>query len=201
MNIDKNEVGFKLDNVIRAIQELKEAFGIAPPDVSTADFDLSTPKMELATPELITLDPGKIPPWIFAARQYEGLMEADDRDILEPFLGINPDDKAGGLSWCAAFVNAVLKECDIEGTGSNLADSFANWGQECELMDCCIAVFGPGKIPGNHAGFVVKDRIKILGGNQGDMVRENNLKYYLDNKTLLGYRWPPGYAIPTTSTA
>ena len=196
MNIDKNELGFKLDNVIRAIQELKQVFGIEPPDLSThpAVFEEQLPQLKI-------IPDGEIPPWISIARQYEGLMESDDREILEPFLGINPDDKAGGQPWCSAFVNSVMKECSIEGTGSNVADSFVGWGMPCELTDNCVAVFGPGTIPGNHAGFVVKDCIKILGGNQGDMVRENNLKWYLDNKTLLGYRWPPGYAIPTTLTA
>ena len=188
--MNNQNVKQKLDEMINSVIGLKSALF---PDTGT---NSSPEPPNIIVPELILIPDGEIPPWILVARQYEGLMEADDREILEPFLGINPDDQAGGLSWCAAFVNAVLKECGIEGTGSNLADSFANWGQECELMDNCIAVFGPGNIPGNHAGFIVKDRTKVLGGNQGDMVRENNLKWYLDNKTLLAYRWPPGYAIP-----
>ena len=144
--------------------------------------------------ELIVIPEGESPPWVVEARKWMGLNEMDDRDQLEPFLGGNPDDSSGGKAWCAAFVNSVMQACDIDGTGSWLAVDFENWGQPCEKREGAIAVFGPGNVPGGHVGFVVNET-KILGGNQGDMVRENNLQWYLNNKKLLGYRWPSEYQV------
>ena len=148
-----------------------------------------------AATSLKTVSPGEMPPWVTKAYEYNGLMESDDRDVLEPFLGINPDDQAGGLPWCAAFVSKTLEECGIQSTESLTAVDYANWGQECEKKDGAIAVFGPGNIPGGHVGFIVNNGTKILGGNQGDMVRENNLAWYEQNKKLLGYKWPSEYQV------
>jgi len=51
------------------------------------------------------------------------------RNEIGSFLrsgGVNLD--AAMDAWCAAFVNASLARAGIQGTGSNMAASFANWG-------------------------------------------------------------------------
>ena len=163
-------------------------------------YGKSTDVEEEASPEpqsesLIDLE-GAEPPWVTEALKWDGLNEIDNRDQLEPFLDVNPDDSAGGVAWCAAFMNAVLKKCGIEGTNTLLATSFEKWGQPCDAIDGAIAVYDAGKIPGGHVGIVIGDG--LFGGNQGDMVRLNKNRAWFDqNKTLLCYRWPSGYVIPT----
>ncbi len=130
---------------------------------------------------LIDLE-GAEPPWLVEALKWEGLNESDDRDRLEPFLGINPDDSAGGQAWCADFINACMKKCGIAGTGSSAAVSFENWGTACGCIDGAIAVYGPGAIKGGHVGIVVGDG--LFGGNQGDMVRLNKNRAWFDTNTI-----------------
>jgi uncharacterized protein (TIGR02594 family) len=99
------------------------------------------------------------------------------------------DDKA---SWCSSFLNWVLAQVDIVGTGSALARSWLDWGQSLsEPKPGCIVVLSREDPSGwkGHVGFFVRieaDKIILLGGNQLDEVRENN--YPL--QSVLGYRWP-----------
>ncbi len=100
------------------------------------------------------------------------------------------DDKA---SWCSSFMNWVLAQVDIVGTGSALARSWLDWGQSLsEPQPGCIVVLSREDPSGwkGHVGFFVRietDNIILFGGNQLDEVREN--KYPL--QSVLGYRWPP----------
>lgn len=64
------------------------------------------------------------------ALKMEGMHETRDRASIMKFM------QAGGVSldpsraaWCAAFVNANLQLHGIRGSGSQVATSFANWGQ------------------------------------------------------------------------
>ena len=109
---------------------------VITPDVDVRPNDVPT--------SMLVVQPGEMAPWIQKAEEFNGLMESDDRDVLEPFLGVNPDDQDGGIAWCAAFVNKVLEACDIQSTDSLRAVDYENWGQECEKRDNAIAVFGPG---------------------------------------------------------
>ena len=142
--------------------------------------------------DVIVIADGDPIPWLVEAQRWEGKSEVFDQEELTEYLGVNPNDKDGGVSWCAYFVNAVMRECGIEGTGSGAAASFENWGTECGVVDGAIAVYGPGAIPGGHVGFVVGNG--LFGGNQGDSARLNRNRAWFDqNKTLIGYRCPPGY--------
>ena len=147
-----------------------------------------------AEPDVIIIEPGATIPWLVEAQKWEGMSEVFDQEELTEFLGVNPNDKDGGEAWCAHFINAVMRELGIEGTGSGAAVSFEHWGTPCECVDGAIAVYGPGKIPGGHVGIVVGDG--LFGGNQGDLARLNkNRAWFEQNKTLLGYRCPPGYLL------
>ena len=128
---------------------------------------------------------GEDAPWIQKAREYFGMDEKDDHAVLSELMGgIDPEK----TPWCAYFVDEILGKCGLPKQNSGLAADFANYGVECEKANGAIAVFD------GHVGFVVKDT-KILGGNQGDMVKENNLQWYHDNRKFLGYRCPKGYKL------
>ena len=127
---------------------------------------------------------GNEAPWVLKAREFFGKDEKDNNAELQAFLGINPEQ----TPWCAYFADKVLGACGLPTVNSGVAADFANYGEPCEVKNGAIAVFE------GHVGFVVNDT-KILGGNQGDMVKENNLAWYEQNKQLLGYRCPEGYEL------
>ena len=131
---------------------------------------------------LIEIPAGEDAPWIAVARTFYHKDEIDDNAELQAFLGIDPAE----TPWCAYFVDKCLEKAGCKPLNSGLAADFAEYGQPCEECEGAIAVFD------GHVGFVVANG-KILGGNQGDMVRENNLAWYHANKKVLGYRFPDGY--------
>lgn len=115
------------------------------------------------------------------ANDYDGLHEERDREKLKQFLGVDPVT----TEWCAAFVNAVLKEQGIEGTGSLVARSFTKWGDEVETPRYGdIVVFRRGNLSWQgHVGFYVDHYTQdgevyyiVLGGNQSDEVNFSDFK-------------------------
>ena len=187
-----------LDKLEEAAQSIKEAVAIG-----REELGLPTPSAVDGGPfvgdnevTLTALPSFEEMPWVIEAMKWEGKDESDDREELTGYLGGNPDETTGGQPWCASFMNAVVETCGIVGTGSWVAASFEDWGTRCKCMDGAFAVFGPGAIPGGHVGIVTDNGLKILGGNQRNMVKYNNLPWYIQNKTLIGYRIPPGYEVP-----
>ena len=145
--------------------------------------------------KVIEID-GMQAPWMIEGFQWEGKNEIDDEDELTEFLGINPnDDDPDGLPWCGAWSGKVMQKMGINTIDSLRAVDYIAVGTECGCVDGALAVFDGGHVGGGHVGFVCDNGTKILGGNQGDSVRKNNLAWYLQNKTLLGYRCPDGYKL------
>ena len=130
-----------------------------------------------------------------------GLHESRDREVLTRILGVDPVV----TEWCAAFVNAILKDQDIPGSESVsetplLARSFLDWGEEVEEPkrgDLVIFERGTEGWQG-HVGFFINKTVRngqtyylILGGNQNNEV---SIDLYSTEK-LLGIRRmvdPPG---------
>lgn len=121
-----------------------------------------------------------------------GLNETDKAAALNDYLqngGVNLDPQTA--AWCAAFVNSTLSQAGMEGTGSNLARSFMEWGNPVDQPRAGdIAVFSRGD-PNSwqgHVGFYQGTNpdgsINVLGGNQSDAV---SVASYPANR-LLGYR-------------
>ena len=133
---------------------------------------------------LLRVKDGQSPPWVDVAKKWMDKDEVDDCDELEAFLGVNPEL----TPWCAAFVGKCLEAWNIETTGDLRARSYADWGQECGGIYGAVAVFK------THVGFVQPDG-KLLGGNQGNMVKLSNLDWYHKNMEFLGYRWPAEYEL------
>jgi uncharacterized protein (TIGR02594 family) len=89
------------------------------------------------------------------------------------YIGGNPTSR--GSLWCARFMNMVLERSGHHGTGSDLARSFANYGQRVSGPQIgAIAVMG--RRGGGHVGVVsgidAGGNPIIVSGNNRNRVRE-----------------------------
>jgi len=89
------------------------------------------------------------------------------------YLGGNPTGR--GSLWCARFMNMVLQRSGYRGTGSDMARSFANYGQRVSGPQVgAIAVMG--RRGGGHVGVVsgidASGNPIVVSGNNGNRVRE-----------------------------
>lgn len=90
------------------------------------------------------------------------------------FIGGNPTGRA--RLWCARFMNMVLARTGHRGTGSDMARSFASYGQRVSGPQVgAIAVISRGR-RGGHVGVVsgvdAKGNPIIVSGNHGRRVAE-----------------------------
>ena len=130
-------------------------------------------------------------PFTLAGKQL-GLNENEQNAAIQEYLrngGVSLDPAV--TAWCAAFVNATLAQSGQQGTGSNMARSFMNWGQGVDQpQPGDLAVFSRGDPNGpfGHVGFFEgynpDGTIRVLGGNQGDAV---SVSSYSPDR-LLGFR-------------
>jgi uncharacterized protein (TIGR02594 family) len=90
------------------------------------------------------------------------------------YLGGNPTGR--GSLWCARFMNMVLQHSGYRGTGSDMASSFAKYGQRVSGPQVgAIAVMSRGR-RGGHVGIITgidaKGNPIMISGNNGNRVRE-----------------------------
>jgi uncharacterized protein (TIGR02594 family) len=99
-------------------------------------------------------------------------------------------DSSEEVAWCASFVNWVLEQAGLKGTGNPMARSFMKWGFAIkEPIPGCVVVLKRGAPPSGHVGFFVHRRspggwVQVLGGNQSDQVK---VSFYQESD-VLGYR-------------
>lgn len=89
------------------------------------------------------------------------------------YLGGNPTGR--GSLWCARFMNLVLQHSGYRGTGSDMANSFAHYGQRISGPQVgAIAVMG--RRGGGHVGIITgidaSGNPIMISGNNGNRVRE-----------------------------
>jgi len=89
------------------------------------------------------------------------------------YLGGNPTGRAS--LWCARFMNFVLERTGHQGTGSDMARSFAHYGQRVSGPQVgAIAVMA--RRGGGHVGVVsgidAQGNPIVISGNYGHRVRE-----------------------------
>jgi len=89
------------------------------------------------------------------------------------YLGGNPTGR--GSLWCARFMNLVLQHSGYKGTGSDMANSFAQYGQRISGPQVgAIAVMG--RRGGGHVGIITgidaSGNPIMISGNNGNRVRE-----------------------------
>jgi uncharacterized protein (TIGR02594 family) len=93
-------------------------------------------------------------------------------------------------AWCSSFVNWVLKQSGIQGTGSAAARSWMQWSiptNSPKRGDIVVLWRNDPSSWQGHVGFYVSEtatHINILGGNQSNAV---NIQAYPKSR-LLGYR-------------
>jgi uncharacterized protein (TIGR02594 family) len=90
------------------------------------------------------------------------------------YLGGNPTGR--GSLWCARFMNMVLQHTGYRGTGSDMASSFAQYGQRVSGPQVgAIAVMTRGR-SGGHVGIITgidaAGNPIMISGNNGNRVRE-----------------------------
>ena len=101
------------------------------------------------------------------------------------------------IPWCAAFMNWVVNQVNIPGTGEALARSFLTWGAPMPMPPeiGAVTVIQRGSEPWmGHVGLFMgmsnpPGYIFLLGGNQGNQV---SVKSYPVSK-VLAYRWHPDF--------
>ena len=89
------------------------------------------------------------------------------------YLGGNPTSRRS--LWCARFMNLVLEHTGHRGTGSDMASSFAHYGQRISGPQVgAIAVMG--RRGGGHVGIITgvdaRGNPIMISGNNGNRVRE-----------------------------
>jgi len=90
------------------------------------------------------------------------------------YLGGNPTSR--GSLWCARFMNMVLQKTGHQGTGSDMASSFAHYGTRVSGPQVgAIAVMSRGG-RGGHVGIITgidaQGNPIMISGNNGNRVRE-----------------------------
>jgi uncharacterized protein (TIGR02594 family) len=90
------------------------------------------------------------------------------------YIGGNPTGR--GRLWCARFMNMVLQRSGLHGTGSDMARSFASYGQRVSGPQIgAIAVMG--RRGGGHVGVVsgidASGNPIVVSGNHGHRVAES----------------------------
>ena len=89
------------------------------------------------------------------------------------YIGGNPTGR--GSLWCARFMNMVLQRSGHRGTGSDMAQSFASYGQRISGPQIgAIAVMG--RRGGGHVGIITgidgSGNPIMISGNNGNRVKE-----------------------------
>ncbi len=134
-------------------------------------------------------------PWMRVARGELGVLEVPGARhaarILEYHATTTLRATTDETPWCSALCNWVFVQTGIPGTGSAAARSWLEWGCTIEHpRQGCVVILSRGLNPASgHVGFYVGregDRIRLLGGNQGNAVTVASFPA----SRVLGYRLP-----------
>lgn len=126
------------------------------------------------------LDPNS---WMNSAKSVLGQHEDHDTEALMEYFrkgGFEWDPRGDEHAWCAAYVRATLAQTGLPVLESLKAADWKEYGEPCEEQYGAIVV---GK---SHVAFCLGDG-KLIGGNQGDMVKEGNIEWYISKPV---FRWP-----------
>jgi len=187
-----------------------EVDGIVGPITEQALFKIAAPQTLTVARSVDAM------PWLVEARRLIGTREIAGKrnnSVIMNWaerLGVwYPNDET---AWCGLFVaHCIGSQLPDEAMPTNPlgARNWATFGHKCGIVTGAIAVFWRGKRSGwqGHVGFVTgydakRKRLRILGGNQGNTVRED----WLSEDRLLATRWPltalpPSGGVDTASSA
>lgn len=147
-------------------------------------------------------------PWMAVALGEAGVAENThpgrrNERVMEYLHCVNRSISDDETPWCAGFVNWVMREVGIAGTGRLNARSFLTWGASVPTTSPhygAVAVLwrvSPQSAKGHVAFFcgMEGDNMILLGGNQGNRVQLSPYPY----ARLLSFRWPPHFPPPNQS--
>jgi uncharacterized protein (TIGR02594 family) len=156
------------------------------------------------------------PTWLAYARKQIGLRETPG-PANEPRIMAMAKRAVGWLGaayagdsvpWCGLFVADCMAAAGFKPPRAFVglrAKAWVSWGVDVAHTKPlgCVVVFsrdGGGHV-GLLTGFYPDGRLRILGGNQGDMVSERAFPV----SRVIAYRWPAGVAVagraPLTTAA
>ena len=148
-----------------------------------------------------------LPKWLEAAIAEIGQREVSGAKSNPRILsyrdkaGIKLGGDDGVVPWCAIFVNAMLAQAGVKGSGSGMARSFASskgFEKLAAPMVGCITVISSNRGPASgHVFFYTGENgicFQALGGNQDDGVSVAMFQ----KKRLVGHFWPKGVAHPAS---
>lgn len=146
------------------------------------------------------------PAWLVLARAdlgtVEGIGASSNPKVVGYFRDAGfPGVRDDAVAWCAAFAGAELARAGHRPSGSLAARSYERWG--VGLAEPALGAVGVKRRGGSpwqgHVGFVVgasRDRITLLGGNQGDAVSIAAFP----RAEFTAFRWPTGVPLPSRRT-
>jgi len=139
-----------------------------------------------------------IPSWLKLAKLEIGTLETPGPKDNPKILKYAEDARVAGVvnhdsvPWCAAFVGAMLERAHSHSSGKANAKSYVDWGVKLRtpVLGCVVVLNRPPSEWQGHVGFYIGrpmlGKIRLLGGNQGDMVSEADF----DSDRVNCYRWP-----------
>lgn len=118
------------------------------------------------------------------SQKYLGIKEipgAENNSIIVGWLKlVGLENASDETAWCSAFINGVLAECGLLGTGKATARSFLHWGlsvkDDAVPGDIVVLERGSEAWQG-HVGIFMQysktgSSVLVRGGNQGNTVSE-----------------------------
>ncbi len=94
-----------------------------------------------------------------------------------------------GQPWCGSFMAYVMQQCAIPYPKDYYrAKAWGSWGITCGPVLGAVVIFE--RVGGGHVGILTgqdsNGLLRVLGGNQNDMVRESWFK----PERVVAFRWP-----------
>ena len=149
------------------------------------------------------------PGWLILAEAELGVKEgrgaANNPRVVKLFADAGfPGIKIDSVAWCAAAVGAMLVRSGHKASGSLAARSYESYGVGLRepVLGCIATKKRKGSGWSGHVGLVVgasKDRIILLGGNQGDAWSIASFPRNASGAEFTSFRWPAGVPIPSAS--
>jgi uncharacterized protein (TIGR02594 family) len=144
---------------------------------------------------------GAEPNWLTVARGEIGTAEikgAKHNPKVIEYHATTGKFKDDETPWCSSFANWVMKQAGKATTGNAMAMSWAKYGKKLDkpaLGAIVVFSYGGGK---GHVGFIVGkqgDKLQVLGGNQGDMVKISAF----GTGSVAAYVVPSDYEVPASA--
>ncbi len=187
--------------------QFPNGYGAASDKIANRTTDVVQKPIDTGTPPPPEPEAKTDTPWMPLALNSLGINEKDNPDVIKGYhtRGGGSSSWGGETPWCSSFANSMLLDAGIKGTMSPAARSWVNYGvdvlgDKTKIPYGAIVVMAGSRGPSSgHVCFclgVEGNRVKILGGNQGNKSYDNGgevTKSSLPLNSIIAARMPPGY--------